>query len=122
MKLRTMISSFALVSAMTLSGGAFAQSMIGGMEVPADQWPSFEQKCQALTVAATETLATPNDESDDAVATGSVVANGEDDPEKGSSDPASSENIDQLLASLTPEQCAEAGLGAGAAVSSGANN
>ena len=118
MKLRTMISSLAVISAMTFSGGAFAQ-MIGGVQVPAEQWPSFEQKCQALTVAATETLATPNNESDDATATGSVVANGEDDPEHSNSDPASSENIDQLLAGLTPEQCAEAGLGAG--VSSGAD-
>jgi hypothetical protein len=107
MKLRTMISSLALVSAMTLSGGAFAQSMIGGVEVPADQWGSFEQKCQLLNGAANATLAEPLDESDDATATGSVVANGEDDPERSSD---ASDNITALMANLTVEQCKEAGL------------
>src|SRR5690606_33474171 len=118
MKLRTVLSSLALASALTLSGGAFAQSMIGGMEVPADQWGAFQDKCAALTAANNESLASPLDESDDATVTGSVVANGEDDPMRSSgSDPLSSENIDQLLAGLTPEQCNDAGLGSG--VSSG---
>lgn len=99
---------------MTFSGAAMAQSapnMMGGMEIPAEQWTSFQEKCAAINSAATQTLAQPNDESDDAVATGSVVANGEDDPNASSgSDPASQDEITKLLASLTPEQCKEAGL------------
>lgn len=113
MKLRAVISSLALASAMTLSGGAFAQSAntIGGMEIPAEQWTSFQEKCAAINSAATETLATPTDESDDATETGSVVTNGEDDPLASSgSDPAASDEVTKLLASLTPEQCKEAGL------------
>ena len=114
MKLHAVISSLALVSAMTFSGAAMAQSapnMMGGIEIPAEQWTSFQEKCAAINSAATQTLAQPNDESDDAVATGSVVANGEDDPNASSgSDPASQDEITKLLASLTPEQCKEAGL------------
>jgi len=114
MKLRAVISSVALVSAMAISGGAFAQSAsnsIGGMEIPAEQWTSFQEKCAAINSAATQTLAQPNDESDDATQTGSVVANGEDDPNASSgSDLAASDEVTKLLASLTPEQCKEAGL------------
>jgi len=102
-----MISSLALVSAMALSGGAMAQSMIGGVAIPADQWGSFEQKCQTLHSAANASLAEPLDESDDATVTGSVVANGEDDPERSSD---ASDNIDALMANLTVEQCEAAGL------------
>ncbi|RYE85675.1 MAG: hypothetical protein EOP19_08905, partial [Hyphomicrobiales bacterium] len=72
MKLRTVISSLALVSAMAFSGGAMAQSMIGGVEVPADQWPTFQEKCAALNAAATQTLAEPV-ENDDATETGSGI-------------------------------------------------
>ena len=113
MKLRAVISSLALVSAMALSGGAFAQTVnaIGGVTIPADQLPAFQEKCTAVAAAANQTLATPNDESDDAVATGSVVANGTEDPNASSgSDPASVEEMNALLAGLTAEQCKEAGL------------
>ncbi len=107
MKIRTMLSSLALASALTLSGGAFAQSMIGGVEVPADQWGSFQEKCATLNAAANASLAEPLDESDDATATGSVVANGDNDPERSS---GASDNLTALMASLTVDQCKEAGL------------
>jgi hypothetical protein len=111
MKLRAMISSVALVSAMTISGGAFAQSMIGGVEVPAEQMQQFQEKCATLNstgsmaAAPAETLAQPNDESDDATQTGSVVANGEDDPEA-----TDGSELTAALEGLTVEQCKEAGL------------
>ena len=109
MKLRMMISSLALVSAISLSGGAFAQ-MIGGVQVPADQMGNLQEKCAALNAAANASLAEPLDESDDATVTGSVVANGDEDPEGGNSDPASSKNFTALMASLSIEQCKEAGF------------
>ena len=111
MKLRAVISSIALASAMTFSGGAFAQSMIGGVEIPAEQLQQFQEKCATLNSAGSvaaapaDTLAQPNDESDDAVATGSVAANGEDDPEGTDADP-----LVTALANLTIDQCKEAGL------------
>ena len=62
-------------------------------------------------VATPAWVTTPIDESDDATATGSVVANGDNDPEgDGNSDPASADNIATLMSSLTLDQCKEAGL------------
>jgi hypothetical protein len=103
MKLQTMISSLALVAAMTFSGGAFAQSMIGDVAIPDANLADFQARCSAIASAATESLASPED---DPTVTGSVAADGANaDP-----DPANKDNLDQLLASLTPEQCKEAGL------------
>ena len=108
MKFRTVISSLALVSAMTFSGAVMAQSMIGGVAIPEANMADFQAKCAAIASAKTESLSTPVEDeaaAADATATGSVEANPTDD-----GDLASEDNLDQLLASLTPEQCKEAGL------------
>lgn len=105
MTFRTVISSLALVSAMTLSGGAFAQAMIGDVTIPEANMADFQAKCAAIASAQTESLAAPVE---DETATGSTTtdpAQATDDP-----DPANKDNLDALLASLTPEQCKEAGL------------
>lgn len=114
MKLRTMLSSLALVSAMTLSGGAFAQAMLGDMEIPADNLGLFQEKCAAIASAANQSLAEPVE---DETATGSTTSADASD----SSDLASDDNIEQLLASMTPEQCEEAGLLPGGANAARAN-
>jgi hypothetical protein len=117
MTFRTVISSLALVSAMTFSGSVFAQAMIGDVTIPEESMADFQAKCAAIASAATETLAEPSnaDDDTDATQTGSVVAPENDDP-----DPANEDNLDALLASLTPEQCKEAGLLSGpASVQSG---
>ena len=109
MTFRTVISSLALVSAMTFSGAVMAQAMIGGVAIPEANMPSFEEKCAAIASAQTESLSTPVENeaaAADATATGSVAT--EDKSDDG--DLASEDNLDQLLASLTPEQCQEAGL------------
>lgn len=103
MKIRTMLSSIALVSTMALSGGAFAQAMIGDMEIPADNLASFQEKCAAIGVAANKSL-TSDQSSTDTTATGSTSTDSD------SPDLANEDNLDQLLASMTPEQCKEAGL------------
>lgn len=104
MKLRSVISSLALVSAMTFSGSALAQAMIGEVQIPEANMADFQAKCAAIASAQTESLASPV-ETDD-TATGST----EDPNATDSSDPANEDNLDALLASLTPEQCKEAGL------------
>ena len=104
MKFHTLISSLALVSAMTFSGAAFAQAMIGDVTIPETNLGAFQEKCAAIASAATQTLAEPGD---DATETGSVVSG---DTTTTDVDLASKDNIDTLLASLTPEQCVEAGL------------
>jgi len=106
MNIRTAISSFALVSAMTLSGAALAQEVrIGNVVIPQANLYKFQEKCQAINYAKNETLAGPVDDNDDDddTATGSTV--NDDNP-----DPASNANLDTLLAGLTPEQCIAAGL------------
>ena len=106
MKLRTIISSIALVSALSLSGGAFAQAMLGTMPIPTENLGDFQEKCAAIASASTESLSESVDSSAaDATATGTVDANASDSP-----DQANDDNLDQLLASMTPEQCKEAGL------------
>lgn len=118
MKLQTVVSSLAVVAAMTLSGSALAQSMIGDVEIPADRLGEFQEKCAAIASAATETLAEPSNADDDADATqtGSVGSSADND----SPDPANEDNLDALLASMTPDQCEAAGLLSGpASVQSG---
>lgn len=104
MKLRTMLSSIALVSALSLSGGAFAQAMLGEMAIPTENLGDFQEKCAAIASAATESLAEPVNS--DATATGTVDSSNDSD----SPDYANKDNLDQLLSSMTPEQCKEAGL------------
>ena len=109
MKFRTVISSLALVSAMTFSGAVMAQSMIGDVVIPEANMADFQAKCAAIASAKTESLSTPVEDeaaAADATATGSVAAT----PDSDDGDLASEDNLDQLLASLTPEQCKEAGL------------
>lgn len=99
------ISSLALATALTFSGGAFAQSMIGDVTIPQENLADFTAKCAAIASASTESLASPVNE--DETATGSVT-----DPAMATTDadPANKDNLDQLLASMTPDQCKEAGL------------
>jgi len=104
MKIRSMISSLALVSALTFSGGAFAQAMIGETAIPTENMGLFQEKCAAIASAANQSLA--SDQKTDETATGTVVdPNASDSP-----DLANDDNIEQLLSSMTPEQCEEAGL------------
>jgi hypothetical protein len=104
MKIRTVISSFALVSAMALSGGAAAQSMVGDMAIPEERIVDFQEKCRAIASVQNESLAGGQnlDQTDD-IATGAVSSS--DSP-----DYANEDNIDGLLASMTPDQCRDAGL------------
>lgn len=106
MKLHTVLSSLALVSAMTFSGSAFAQAMIGDMQIPEANMADFQAKCAAIASAQTETLASPVENETDDTATGSTDSATDND----TSDLANEDNLDALLASLTPEQCKEAGL------------
>lgn len=114
MKLRTVISSLALVSAMSFSGAVLAQATIGGVAIPEANMADFQEKCAAINSAKTESLSTPVENeaaAADATATGSVA--GAATAESDDGDLASEDNLDALLASLTPEQCIEAGLTTG---------
>ena len=108
MKLHTVVSTLAVVAAMTLSGSALAQSavvMVDGLEIPSERMADFEAKCAAIASAQTESLAAPVENEADATETGSTTAPDSNDP-----DPANEDNLDALLASITPDQCQDAGL------------
>lgn len=105
MKIRTLVSSLALVSALALSGPSVAQSMIGEFAIPGERMEDFQEKCRAIASVQTESLAGSVSNESDEDETGSVTDPGTDSP-----DYANEDNIDQLLASMTPEQCVEAGL------------
>lgn len=125
MKISRTLSSIALVAAMTFTGSAFAQTMIGDVTIPDENLASFQEKCAAINSAATESLSEKadagNDSSNDNTATASTttpavgatttVDNGS---KSDDGDLASEDNLDELLASMTPEQCKEAGLSPGA--------
>jgi hypothetical protein len=108
MKLHAIVSSVALAAALSFSGGAFAQNMLNGVEIPSDQIQSFKGKCEALLAASTSSLATPNAEDTEAdpTETGSI------DPQTSNadSDPAARDNWAQALAALTAEECEAAGF------------
>lgn len=108
MKLQAIISSVALAAALTFSGAASAQNMLNGVEMPADQIPMFQEKCEALRAESTASLTSDEENKADPTTTASTEpANDSDNP-----DAAAQENWDEALASLTIEQCDEAGFAA----------
>lgn len=114
MKLHSVVSTLAVVAAMTLSGSALAQSMVGDVAIPEDRLGDFQAKCAAINSAATESLSEPANADDDESPT-DPTATASTNPATGSTandspDPANEDNLDALLASMTPEQCEAAGL------------
>lgn len=103
MKIRTLVSSLALVSALALSGPSVAQSMVGDVAIPGERIADFQEKCRAIASVQNESLTSPVNDEGAEEETGSVS-------DTDSPDYANEDNIDMLLASMTPEQCVEAGL------------
>jgi hypothetical protein len=104
MKLQAIIISATFAAALSVSGAALAQSMMGGVEIPADRLEEFRASCEALRAESTASLTT--DDADDAgdMTTGST---GADTNQADSPDPAAQDNWDETLAGLTIEQCDE---------------
>lgn len=111
MKLQAIISSVALVAALSFSGAAVAQNMLDGVAIPSEQIEAFKGKCEALRAADTASLTTQNDQADDATETGTVATDSSATTQD-SADPAAQDNWDEALASLTVEQCDAAGFAA----------
>lgn len=107
MKIRTLVSSLALVSALALSGPSVAQSMVGDVAIPGERIADFQEKCRAIASVQNESLTSPVNDDSAEDETGSVTDSATD---TDSPDYANEDNIDMLLASMTPEQCVEAGL------------
>ena len=58
---RSVISSLALAAAMLVSTGAWAQTMVGGQEVSAEDLPKVEAQCRSLVAAQTNETASNED-------------------------------------------------------------
>ena len=104
---RTLISALALVSAMTFSGAAMAQTMVGGSEVSAEDLPKVQAACDTLAAKEGGSLATETSTEADAEveAAPEDASSGETDA---GIDAATTTSIDLSL--LTYEACKEAGL------------
>jgi cytoskeletal protein RodZ len=115
MKLRAIISSVALVTALSISGAAYAQNMFNGSAIPDDQVQKFKDACAGLQAKDNASLTTDNNssatstESTDATTTGSVATQAGE-PSQGNSDPAAEQNWDTIIAGLTKDDCAAAGF------------
>lgn len=112
--MKAIVSAAALAAALTFSGSAFAQNMIGGQAIPGDRLTDFAQACQALQAASNASIVTgdtdsttdPVEDDVDETETGSVAS----EPRDTESDPAAQDNWDQVLATLSADDCAEAGF------------
>lgn len=140
MHIRNLVSPIALAAALSLSGGAMAQTTIAGMEIPAADLPQVQAHCDSLAAATTESLT--DDAEDDDVDAGDETgdddtggdddgsepgpnddgdddASGDDGSGEDENDPASEDgeasDLDNALTSIdldavTLEDCREAGL------------
>jgi uncharacterized low-complexity protein len=103
---RNLISAIALVSAMTLSGAAMAQTMVGGVEVSADDLPKVQAACATLAADERSSMASTSDSDagDETEGTSTDASSGDTD--------AGIDNVTTSidLALLTYESCTEAGL------------
>jgi hypothetical protein len=110
MKLQAILSSVALVAAMSFSGAAVAQNIIGDVAIPEEQMDAFKDACTALQAKSTASL-TSTDTEDSAVDETETGSTGNDDSgQSDSPDPASQDYWDSLFAGLTLDDCKAAGL------------
>lgn len=107
MSIRTLISPLAVAAVLTFSSGALGQAMIGEFEIPAEDMFTFQEKCDALLAAKNQSLTVDENQVDEeeTASVGTDNQGTQDSP-----DPAAIENQLEILASLTLEQCQEAGL------------
>ncbi len=127
MHVKSIVSALALSAALAVSGPAFAQTMFNGTELSADDLGAVTERCEQLTnSAATEPLVGTEQSSDDTSgesATGTATSS--TDASTTTSDGATDATVDEApdvsgntqatttidLATITVEQCTEAGLG-----------
>ena len=106
MKTQAILPPVPLAAAIGFPGAAVAQNALNGVEIPADQLQVFQDKRHRLRASGTASLSTDeSDKSVDATETGSIASG-----EGASSGIAGETDWTKALASLTVEQCDEAGL------------
>ena len=117
MRTKSLLSAVALVSAMTFSGSASAQTMFNGVELTPSEFDAVQQRCLQLeTAASTESLTEDSASDNGDGATEATPGAGADSTPQIENPPAANEvenagipNVD--LESITLEQCEAAGIG-----------
>ena len=110
MNIKTIASAIAISSAMLLSGSAYAQTVIGGATVTAEDLPKVQERCDQLALDASTASATETDADADAATDGAATA--------GEATTAATTDVNAPadattavdLEALTLEACTEAGL------------
>ena len=140
MHIKSLVSPLALAVALSFSGAASAQTMVGGVEVSAEDLPEVQSLCNSLAAGTNESLAettdtaSDDDDSDDSDAgagdgddgddgdgdgddgndAGAGGDDGQADPDPAADDGAASDMDNALttidLDTITVDQCREAGL------------
>jgi len=107
MKLQVIASTAALALAFSLSAPVAAQEyMLRGEQIPVDQVDNFKEACEGLRAANAASLTTDTDDTDPTT-TGSTNDSA---ATTGSPDPAAEEKWLELRATISVEECEEAGF------------
>lgn len=111
MKLLNFVAPAALIAAMTMSGGAVAQTMIGGQTVSEDDLGAVQAYCANLAAEANESLTTEDNGADDDNAMADEDVDGADGGDDGDD---ASDFVDATtavnLSTITIEDCRDAGF------------
>ena len=102
MNIKTIASAIAISSAMLLSGSAYAQTIIGGATVSAEDLPKVQERCDQLALDASTASATETDADAKADTAGTEATTDVNAP----ADAITAVDLE----ALTLEACTEAGL------------
>ncbi|HEV7276738.1 MAG TPA: hypothetical protein VGN80_10655 [Devosiaceae bacterium] len=119
MHIKNIVSPIALAVALSFAGGASAQTMVGGVDVPNEDLPEVQNLCNSLAAGANDSLAETNDSiasgnDDDDDDDGADAEVGQADPDPAADDGAASDLDNAVttidLDTITLADCTEAGL------------
>ena len=106
MSIKTIASAIAISSAMLLSGSAYAQTVIGGATVSAEDLPKVQERCDQLALDASTASATETDADADAATEADTTATEATTDVNAPADATTAVDLE----ALTLEACTEAGL------------
>ena len=106
MNIKTIASALAISSAMLLSGSAYAQTVIGGATVSAEDLPKVQERCDQLALDASTASATETDADADAATEADTTATEATTDVNAPADATTAVDLE----ALTLEACTEAGL------------
>lgn len=108
MKLLNFVAPAALLAAMAMSGGAMAQTMIGGQTISEGDLGAVQDYCANLAAEANESLTTDDNGADDETTASDDDVDAADGGDDG--DEVSDATTEINLSSITIEDCRDAGL------------